>query len=78
MDKTSQNSTSTSFKDREALIGFFRPLCNFIEHLPLTLQRQFVKEIVDVVIEVNPPILDGSIQLHDLKLEAIVSRPAES
>ena len=75
IDKISQESTSTFFKDKEALIGFFRPLCNFIDHLSLVLQQQFVEEIVDIVLDINPPLSDGSIQLHDLKLEVIVSRP---
>jgi trans-aconitate 2-methyltransferase len=71
----SEEATSTFFKDREALIGFFRPLCNFIEHLSLELQREFVEEIVDAVLDVHPSFPDGSIQLHDLKQEVIVSKP---
>jgi len=56
-------------------MGFFQPLCNFIEHLPLNLQLQFVEEIVDTLLDIDPPLSDGSIQLHDLKLEAIISKP---
>jgi len=75
IEKISQDSTYTYFKDREALTGFFRPICNFIDHLSPTLQQQFVEEIVDVVLDANPQQTDGSILLHDFKLEAIVSRP---
>ena len=36
---------------------------------------EFVEEIVDAVLEANQVLTDGSILLHDFKLEAIVSRP---
>ncbi len=75
VEKISQDSTYTYFKDKEALIGFFRPICIFIDHLSPALQQQFVEEIVDAVLDLNPPQPDGSILLHDFKLEAIVSRP---
>jgi trans-aconitate 2-methyltransferase len=77
VEKISQDPTSTSFKDKAALIGFFRPLCNFIEHLPLNLQLQFVEEIVDALLDIDPPLSDGSTQLHDLKLEASISKPLQ-
>jgi trans-aconitate 2-methyltransferase len=76
IEKIGQTSTSTLFENREALIGFFRPLCNFIDHLTPSLQQQFVEEIVDKVIEFNQQLPDGSILLHDFKLEAIVSKPS--
>jgi trans-aconitate 2-methyltransferase len=75
IEKISQDTTYTYFNDREALVGFFRPLCTFIGHLPSPLQQQFLDEIVDAVLEFNQPLPDGSILLHDFKLEAIVSRP---
>lgn len=75
VEKISQDPTWTSFKDKAALMGFFQPLCNFIEHLPLNLQLQFVEEIVDALLDIDAPLSDGSIQLHDLKLEAIISKP---
>lgn len=75
IEAISQTSTSTFFKDREALLGFFRPLCNFIQHLPSDLQRQFLEEVVDEVITHNPIAPDGSIALHDLKQEVIVRKP---
>lgn len=64
VEKISQDPTSTFFKDREALIGFFRPLCNFVDHLSLFLQQQFIEEIVDLLLDINPPLPDGSIQLQ--------------
>ncbi|MBA2728870.1 MAG: methyltransferase domain-containing protein [Parachlamydiaceae bacterium] len=75
IEKISQESTYTHFKDREAVVGFFRPLCNFIDHLSPSLQSLFVDEIVDAVLEANQILPDGSILLHDFKLEAIVFKP---
>lgn len=75
VEKISQNSTHTYFKDKEALIGFIYPLCNFIDHLSSDLQEQFVKEVVNVMLESNQTFPDGSILLHDFKLEVIVSKP---
>lgn len=75
IEKISQDSMYTYFESREALVGFYRPLCNFIDHLPDVLQEQFVGEIVDKVLEMNQILPDGSILLHDFKLEAIVSKP---
>jgi ubiquinone/menaquinone biosynthesis C-methylase UbiE len=75
VEKISEDSTYTYFKDREALVGFFRPLCNFLDHLSYSLQQQFVEEIVDAVLSFDQPQHDGSILLHDFKLETIVSKP---
>lgn len=75
VEKISQDSSYTYFVNRDALVGFYQPLCNFIDHLPAVLQEQFVGEIVDKVLEMNQVLFDGSILLHDFKLEAIVSKP---
>lgn len=75
VEKISEDSTYTYFKNRDALIGFFRPLCNFIYHLPPALQEQFVDDVVDEVLKTDQMLPDGSILLHDFKLEAIVSKP---
>ncbi len=76
IEKMGEDSTYTYFKDREALIGFFRPLCAFADHLSEDLKMQFVENVVDKVLEFDLPSADGSIQLHDFKLEAIVSKPS--
>jgi trans-aconitate methyltransferase len=70
-----EDSTYTKFKDREALFGFYRPLCNFMFHLSDELQTLFLEELIDRVLSYEPPLADGSIQLFDLKLEVIVSKP---
>jgi trans-aconitate 2-methyltransferase len=75
VEKISEDSTFTYFKDRKVLLEFFRPLCNFSEHLPPELQQQFVEEIVDLVLTFDQPQSVGSIFLHDFKLEAVVAKP---
>ena len=75
IEKMSQDVTYTPFKDRGSLEGFFRPLCHFLDRLPADLQQQFVEELVDIVLESNQILSDGSILLHDFKIEAIVSKP---
>lgn len=77
VEKISQDTTYTYFKDRAALTGFFRPLCTFLSSLSSEQQTQFVDEIVDEVLKTNPLQEDGSILLHDLKLEAIISKPSD-
>lgn len=76
VEEMSEHSTYTHFENKLALIGFFRPLCHSIDHLPLALQRQFVEEIVDKVLETNQILPDGSILLHDFKLETMVRKNA--
>lgn len=76
VEKISEDSTYTYFKDRTALTGFFRPLCTFLTHLSPELQKQFVDEIIDEVLKTNPILKDGSILLHDFKLEVTVSKPS--
>lgn len=75
VEKISQDSTQTYFKDKITLTNFFRPLCTFLDHLSPELQEQFVSEIVEEVLKTNPTLEDGSILLHDFKLEVIVSKP---
>lgn len=75
VEKISEDSTFTYFKDRKALLEFFQPLCNFSEHLSPELQQQFVEEIVDTVLTFDQPQPDGSILLHDFKLEAVIAKP---
>ncbi|HEV8050846.1 MAG TPA: methyltransferase domain-containing protein [Parachlamydiaceae bacterium] len=75
IEKISQDSTYTYFKNKDALAGFFRPICNFIDHLTPALKEQFIEDVVEKVLESNKMLPDGSILLHDLKLEVIVSKP---
>lgn len=69
-----EDSTYTEFKDRVALAGFYRPICNFMSHLSEEQQSLFIEDLVDLVLTYEPPLADGSIQLFDLKLEVIVSK----
>lgn len=71
-----QDPTSTYFKDRHALMGFYRPLCNFMSHLSDDLQTLFIEELVDIILSYEPPSPDGSILLYDLKLEVVVAKPS--
>lgn len=52
------------YKDREALIGWIAPLMNFTRHLPEHLQREFVEEMADEVLCIDPPDSDGTITIR--------------
>lgn len=69
-----ESDNFTYFADKKALSGFFQPLCNYIDHLSLPLQEQFIEEIVEIVLTHDRPFDDGSILLHSAKMEVIVSK----
>jgi len=74
VEAINQSDSYTHFADKTALIGFFRPLCNYIDHLPLQLQEEFIEEVVHQVLTYDHPLPDGSILLHSMKMEVIVSK----
>lgn len=76
IEKITEEKTQTYFKNSEELEGFFYPLCNFMRHLSEDLQTLFIHELVEMLLNIDPPQRDGSILLNDFKLEAIVSKPA--
>lgn len=61
---------NTTFDDRQALIHFAKPLLNFIDHLSLELQQEFVEEVVDKVISIAGILDDGTIQYKTFSLHA--------
>lgn len=61
---------NTTFDDRQALIHFAKPLLNFIGHLSLELQQEFVEEVVDKVISIAGILDDGTIQYKTFSLHA--------
>ena len=69
-----KSDSFTYFADKTALVGFFRPLCNYIDQLSPQLQEQFIEEIVQKVLTYDHPRDDGSILLHSAKVEVIVSK----
>lgn len=75
VESINQDPTYTYFKDIHALKGFYRPLCNFMDHLSDDLQTLFIEELVDIILSYEQPSHDGSILLYDLKLEVIVTKP---
>ncbi len=78
VESINQDPTYTYFKDIHALMGFFRPLCNFMGHLSDDLQTLFIEELVSIILSYEPASPDGSILLYDLKLEAVVTKPIEN
>jgi len=74
VNSTKESDDFTYFADKTALIGFFRPLCNYIDQLSHQLQEEFIEEIVQKVLTYDHPLDDGSILLHSTKVEVIVSK----
>jgi ubiquinone/menaquinone biosynthesis C-methylase UbiE len=70
-----QVSVSGSWHDiplanRQALINFAKPLLNFIRHLPIELQQEFVEEVADKIISITGVSDDGIIHYKTFNLQA--------
>jgi trans-aconitate 2-methyltransferase len=68
-------TSQTIYSDRAALTAFVKPLLNFIYHLPEDLREQFIDEVVDQIIDLSMPTVDGSIIFEVLNLNASFQRP---
>ncbi len=66
--------SETRYPDRQAFIGFAKPLLTYIRHLDPELKEAFLEEYTDKMIALAPPSGDGSITLQFLKLEAIAAK----
>lgn len=64
----------TEYKDTRALVNWLRPLINFIDHLTPDLKEEFIEEIAQQMLLVGPATHEGSIALHDIKIEVIATK----
>jgi trans-aconitate methyltransferase len=53
--------SSAFYRDRAALSAWIAPLMNFTSHLSEDLRKEFVKEMTDEMLLIDPPAPDGSI-----------------
>ena len=65
----------TYYKDKAALIAWIKPLVNFIGHLNPSHQEMFINEIAMQMFQNDPPLPDGSIGIHHVKIEVIAMKP---
>ncbi len=63
-----------NYKDRTALIGWITPLINFIDHLPLHLQSEFIAEIANQMLLIEPPASNGTISIHFNTMQIIAKK----
>lgn len=62
--------SDTPFANRQALTNFAKPLLNFIRHLPVELQQEFIEEVVDKIISIAGVSNDGIIHYKIFNLQA--------
>jgi len=62
--------SDTPFANRQALINFVKPLLNFIRHLPIKLQQEFIEEVVDKIISIAGITEDGIIHYKTFNIQA--------
>lgn len=60
----------TPFANRQDLINFAKPLLDFIAHLPMELQQEFIEEVVDKIISIAGIADDGIIHYKTFNLQA--------
>ena len=63
-----------NYKDRTALIRWITPLINFIDHLPLHLQSEFIAEIANQMLLIEPPTSDGTISIRFNTMQIIAKK----
>ena len=49
------------YQNRETLIAWISPLVNFASHLSEDLRKEFIEDMVDEKLLIDPPAPDGSI-----------------
>lgn len=62
------------YQSKKELVAFIRPLVNFISHLPLQLQEEFIADISNRMVENDPPLPDGSIDIHHVEIEVVAMK----
>lgn len=65
----------TIFPNRQAVTDFIKPILNFILHLPKDIQAEFIDAVIDEMIAISGPSVDGSILIQDTKIRAIATKP---
>jgi trans-aconitate methyltransferase len=64
----------TIFAHRQAMADFARPLLNWIYHLPLELQREFVEEVVDGIVSLGGLTEKGEICYRTFNLQVVATK----
>ena len=61
----------TPFANKQDLFNFIKPLLNFISHLSIELQQEFIQEVVENIISIADISDDGVIHYQISSLQAI-------
>ncbi len=70
-----ESRCETPYPNKAALIDWLRPLATFIRHLPEEKQGEFLSDLADAMLKIDPPAADGSICIHYNKLEILAIKP---
>jgi len=66
--ETSENTAD--FQDRGAFVAWIMPLINFVDHLPVSLQDEFIEELADQMLLIDSMTEGGKISIRMVQLKA--------
>ena len=69
---------ASHFPDRSAFVAWMTPLINFIDQLPPERQKEFLEELCDEMLLIDPLNEDGSVSIHLVQLRAITKKSTET
>jgi trans-aconitate 2-methyltransferase len=62
---------ASNFQDKASFVVWMTPLINFIDHLPQPLQKEYLEELCDEMLLIDPLGEDGSVSIRLVQLRAI-------
>jgi trans-aconitate methyltransferase len=65
---------TADYKDRDALVAWIAPLMNYTSHLPEDLRREFVEDMADEMLLIDPPAPDGKIRTRYIMFRIIAKK----
>lgn len=69
-----ETKSVTNYKDLSALKAWIKPLINFIDHLSPELQELFIEDVATQMLQNDPPLSDGSIDINHVKIEVVAMK----
>ncbi|MBX7067379.1 MAG: class I SAM-dependent methyltransferase [Parachlamydiales bacterium] len=70
----SESPNPIVFSGREAFIDWLRPVVNFISHLPMEAQEEFLLELSEEMLEPDSLRPEGAIQIHSALCEFLCQK----
>jgi trans-aconitate 2-methyltransferase len=68
------STSETIFENKRDFIEWLKPHTTFIQHLPQDLQEEFLKDLADYTLTINPPNSNGLIPFRIPKIEILCQK----